>query len=99
MKIDKQPETLITQTLNSSKIRKLAIGLVLAGIVFCSTLALVPIQKRLALFISPPSLSLPFAGLVILVFAFEFECLIDCSHTGHNYVRAEECSSYTHVIK
>jgi hypothetical protein len=85
MKNNETPETLLTQAYNSVKLRKLAVMLVLAGIVICIIPLLPQVQNALFSFVDArisrkgaggafesrlrALLSLPFFGLVVFVFA------------------------------
>ena len=51
-KLEEKTEALIIQAF-SAKNRKIAIGLVSAGIVFCTILLLPPVQSMLVSFINP----------------------------------------------
>jgi hypothetical protein len=85
MKNHETPETLLTQAYNSEKLRKLAVMLVLAGMIICIIPLLSPVQNALFSFVYAriarkgsagafesrlrPLLFLPFFGLVVFVFA------------------------------
>jgi len=86
MKNNETPETLLTQLYHSVKIRKLAIILVLAGIIICVIPLLAPVQDALFKFVDArisrkgsggdfenrlrSLLTLPFFGLMVFIFAF-----------------------------
>ena len=80
------PETLLAQAYNSAKLKKLAVILVIAGILICIIPLLPPVQNALFSFVDArisrkgsggafnsrlmSLLSLPFFGLLVFVFAF-----------------------------
>ena len=86
MNTNRTPEVLLTQILNSSTIRKIAVAIVLLGILICFIPSLPPVQNIIFSFVDEnisgkgsggdfdirlkSLLSLPFLGLLVCVFLF-----------------------------